>query len=184
MASSVSQNVSVTTTYLEILELATFRPALLHEPDLLVLEAREPLVGFYRFLYDAVGRDYVWTDRLAWSDSLLDAHLRCASVALLVLYFRGTPAGFAELERASEEPGTEIAYFGIIPAFHGRGFGRHLLSTAVRRAFDDGAARVWLHTCSLDGPYALANYRARGFIAYKTTMHEQAVGRASTESEG
>jgi hypothetical protein len=25
---------------------------------------------------------------------------------------------------------------------------------------------VWLHTCSLDGPHALANYRARGFEVY------------------
>jgi hypothetical protein len=27
----------------------------------------------------------------------------------------------------------------------------------------DGTTRVWLHTCTLDGPHALANYRARGF---------------------
>jgi hypothetical protein len=30
-----------------------------------------------------------------------------------------------------------------------------------------GAQRVWVHTYSLDGPYALANYQARGFQIYK-----------------
>ncbi|MCU1568825.1 MAG: hypothetical protein JWQ56_3762, partial [Pseudarthrobacter sp.] len=29
-------------------------------------------------------------------------------------------------------------------------------------------ARVWVHTCSLDGPAALANYQARGFVICKT----------------
>ncbi len=90
----------------------------------------------------------------------------------------GAPAGYVELDRASAEPGTEVAYFGIIPAFHGRGFGRHLLSVGVQRAFDDGAERVWVHTCTLDGPYALANYRARGFVEYRTTTHQQIVSKA------
>lgn len=30
-----------------------------------------------------------------------------------------------------------------------------------------GAKRVWVHTCSLDGPNALANYQARGFQLYQ-----------------
>ena len=28
--------------------------------------------------------------------------------------------------------------------------------------------RVWLHTCTLDSPPALANYRARGFRVYRS----------------
>ena len=140
---------------------------------------REPLPEFYRFLYDAVGREYEWIDRLGWSDEQLREYLSRPSVTVLPLYVRGTPAGYVELTTESEEdegPGTEIIYFGIIPAFHGRGLGKHLLSVGVARAFDDGASRVWLHTCSLDGPHALANYQARGFIPYKTTTHEQAIG--------
>jgi hypothetical protein len=30
-----------------------------------------------------------------------------------------------------------------------------------------GARRVWVHTCSLDHPGALANYLARGFRVFK-----------------
>ena len=30
-----------------------------------------------------------------------------------------------------------------------------------------GARRVWLHTCTLDHPNALANYQARGLRMFK-----------------
>ena len=61
-----------------------------------------------------------------------------------------------------------FVYFGLMPPFQGRGLGKHLLSAGVVHAYDDGAQRIWLHTCTLDGPYALANYQARGFVPYKT----------------
>jgi ribosomal protein S18 acetylase RimI-like enzyme len=175
MPSLSSQVVTVTTTYLEIPSRAAFRPAILGGSDLLLLEAREALPAFYRFLYDAVGHDYAWTERLHWSDAELQTYLDRPTVTLLVLYYHGTPAGYVELDSASSEPGTQVVYFGIIPAFHGRGFGKHLLSAGVQHAFDNGAERVWLHTCTLDGPYALANYRARGFVEYKTTTHQQVI---------
>jgi GNAT superfamily N-acetyltransferase len=168
--------VTVTTTYLEIPGRAAFRPARSDAPDLLTLEAREPLPDFYRFLYGTAGRDYAWTDRLSWSDERLHSYLAQPAVTLLVLYLRGTPAGYVELNRAAPEPGTEVAYFGLFAAFHGRGLGKHLLTEGVQRAYDDGAERVWVHTCTLDGPHAMANYRARGFVPYRTTTHEQELG--------
>ncbi len=170
--------VEVTTTYLRLNARDDLRAVTLDDPDLLVLEAREPSVPFYRFLYDAVGRDFTWTERLKWSDERLAAHLARPAVSLLVLYVRGTPAGYIELDREPEEAGeagTEIAYFGLLPTFHGRGLGKYLLSFGAARAFNDGASRVWLHTCTLDGPHALANYRARGFAPYKTTVQQEEI---------
>jgi GNAT superfamily N-acetyltransferase len=168
--------VTVTTTYLEILSRAGFRPAFLPPSnDLLILQAYNPLPDFYRFLYNTVGRDYHWTDRNRWSDARLAQYLSQPTTSLYVLYVSGTPAGYVELNAASNEPGTEVAYFGLIPAFHGRGLGKHLLSFGLQRAFDAGAERVWVHTCSLDGPHALKNYQARGFVPYHTESHEQAV---------
>jgi len=38
-----------------------------------------------------------------------------------------------------------------------------LLTATVERAWAMGVGRVWVHTCSLDHPSALANYQARGF---------------------
>lgn len=73
-------------------------------------------------------------------------------------------AGYCELHPVGAD--VEIAYFGLLPAFHGRGLGGALLEHALRRGFELGA-RVWVHTCSLDGAHALANYRARGLVPYR-----------------
>lgn len=160
----------VTQTYLHLPGPEHFRPALLVDPDVLVLEAREPLPAFYRFLYGAVGRQYRWVDRLGLAEDELRAAVWRPGVTLLVLYLRGTPAGYLELVQDAEpgEPGTEMRYLGVIPAFQGRGLGKHLLSLGVQRAFADGAGRVWLSTLTSDGPHALANYQARGFLPYRT----------------
>ncbi len=179
MTSIPGSTVTVTTTYLHLPSRAHFCPAMSDAPDRLILEAREPLVAFARFLYAVVGRDYYWIDRYTWSDAAWHNYLTHPGVTQLVLYLRGTPAGYIELNAAAEEAGTEIAYFGIISTFQGRGLGKHLLSHGVQHAFNAGAERVWLHTCTLDGPHALANYQARGFLPYRTMTHEQVLPAGS-----
>ncbi len=62
----------------------------------------------------------------------------------------------------------EVASFGVLPQFIGRGLGGLLLTAALERAWEEGTRRVWLHTCSWDHPHALANYQARGLEVYKT----------------
>jgi hypothetical protein len=46
---------------------------------LAVVHAKQPTVAYYRFLYDAVGRDYDWTSRKMLSDAELAALLSCRS---------------------------------------------------------------------------------------------------------
>lgn len=176
MTDAAGSLVTVTKTFLEMAR-EQFTPTLLDDPDLVVMQAREPLPEFYRFLYGTVGRDYEWVDRLGWSDEQLRDHMTNPAITILVLYVRGTPAGYAELNTAAREPGTDLAYFGLFPAFHGRGLGKHFLSVAVQRAFDDGATRVWLNTNTLDGQHALANYRARGFVPYKTEEYQHSMSQ-------
>lgn len=96
-------------------------------------------------------------------------------------YDRGTPAGYVELD-PQDDGVVEIMYFGLIPAFRGRRIGGHLLSYGVRRAWDladrtpgrPPTKRVWLHTCSKDGPYAMDNYLRRGFRLFRTETEEEA----------
>ncbi|MDQ2787683.1 MAG: GNAT family N-acetyltransferase, partial [Chloroflexota bacterium] len=167
--------IAVTTTYLHIPVREQFRPAFVAHPDLRVHTMRAPSVALYRFLYAAIGRDFVWIDRLHWTDAQYQDYLSRPTTTIRVLFLRGTPIGYIDLDASATEAATEIVYFGLVPAVHGRGFGKHLLSVGVQRAFDDGAKRVWLHTCTLDGPHALANYLARGFIPYKTTTQDEPV---------
>lgn len=120
----------------------------------------------YRRLYQEVGQRWYWTDRAAWSDEQLARHLARPDIGVWVLRTEGEVAGWVELERHSDGA-IEIVYFGLRPAFIGRGLGGEMLTRAVRTAFAEGATRVWLHTCSLDSPMALPNYLARGFVAYR-----------------
>jgi GNAT superfamily N-acetyltransferase len=121
---------------------------------------------FYRHLYVEVGREWHWVDRLGWDDEAIRSHLADSSVTLWTLVLSDATTGWFELKR-HDDGSTEIAYFGILPAFRRRGLGKHLLTEAARQAWATGANRVWLHTCTLDDPAALPNYLARGFHPYK-----------------
>src|SRR5439155_1081066 len=90
--------------YLHLPSNRDFRPALIDDDDVLILQSGEPLVAFYRFLYDVVGRPYHWLDRLSWSDDALRDFLSRPTTTLLVLYVRGTPAGYIELDAVSAQP--------------------------------------------------------------------------------
>ena len=131
----------------------------------------EPVVdcppAFFRWLYGTVGGPWNWYERSGWDDSRIRGHFQQPAVVLRLLLFGGAPAGFYELIR---HPGgdVEIAYIGLVPERIGRGLGGFLVAEAVREGWALGANRVWLHTCSLDGPAALPNYLKRGFVAYKT----------------
>ncbi len=132
-----------------------------------------PSAAFSRFLYTAVGGDVSWTDRLAWPPQRWAAFLERPAQETWVAYEDGTPAGYVELD-PQEGGRVEISYFGLLPAFRGRGTGGLLLSLGTARAWDladrwpgrAATTRVWVHTCSLDGPYALANYERRGFRVF------------------
>ncbi len=121
---------------------------------------------FYRYLYAEVGREWHWVDRLGWDDEAIRTHVAQPSVTLWVLTMSESPAGWFEL-KGHDDGSTEIAYFGILPAYRRRGLGKYLLAEAVRHAWETGAHRVWLHTCTLDDPAALPNYVARGFRPYR-----------------
>jgi ribosomal protein S18 acetylase RimI-like enzyme len=128
------------------------------------IEACPP--ALWRRLYTEVGRDYHWVDRLAWTDEEITRYLADPALELWVLQEAGETAGYFELRR-DDNGAVEIAYFGLLPAFTGRGLGKFMLTEAATRSWARGANRVWLHTSSLDHSSALSNYLARGFSIWK-----------------
>jgi GNAT superfamily N-acetyltransferase len=164
-------HVQATRTYLELTEPSAFREAFGHVPDLLVGRVAQPTPELYRFCYRTVGEAYHWRDRWDWSDEQIRAHLAQPGIAVHVATQNEQFIGWYEL-RHVEDGSVEIAYFGLAPDAIGRGLGRHLLSCAVRDAWTSGASRVWVHTCTLDHPHALDNYRSRGFVPYRTEQYE------------
>jgi len=166
--------VEITTWYLEQTSPSDLRPSL-NEPvaSVTVTRAEVPSPELSRFLYASVGGDWHWRDRLGWTYRQWREYLDRPGVETWVAYDRGTPAGYIELDGTGAD--VEIAYFGLLPAFVGRRIGGHLLTVGLRRAWELGKERVWVHTCSLDGPTALDNYLARGLRVYRTEVTEERV---------
>jgi len=134
-------------------------------------------VGYYRYLYETVGGPWSWVDRRWMGDAELASHVHDPAVEVHVASMRGAPAGYFELD-ARKEGEVELAYFGLTPAWVGRGLGRPVLERAIERAFALGQARgslarIWVHTCSLDHPRARGAYVRAGFVEYEAHDHEE-----------
>lgn len=158
----------VRTTHLEMLSPSALRPSLRVPADVLLLMAGVASPELGRFLYSAVGGEWYWLDRLSWSyREWMDWSSR-PEVETWMALRRGSPAGYFELE---VQPGdnVEITCLGLLPQFTGQGLGGYLLTQASERAWHvrPDVKRVWVHTCTLDHPGALANYLARGFRVFK-----------------
>lgn len=154
------------TTYLEMTSPSSFVPAFVQAADIEIVKMEMPDLGFYKFLYQSVGEEWAWRDRLVMPNAELRKVLASKNTQVHVLYVSGSPGGYVELFQHDDQS-VEIMYFGLRRDYMGRGLGKHLLSYGIARAWEMNATRVWLHTCNLDGPHALANYQKRGFSIYK-----------------
>lgn len=165
-------------TYLELPSRQALRPASI-APHVRLLRLDPCRLADYRILYREVGGPWRWGERTYWSDDRLAAHLAGPEVTVYELRVENERAGFAELNR--EDAGAaEIAYFGLLPRFIGRGLGGQFLTGVVEEAWRMNATRVWLHTCSLDAPAALPNYLARGFVVTRVEDYDEVVPEGQT----
>lgn len=165
------------TTYLEMRAAPRHPNVLPGGRKISLVRAEQPTVSFYRYLYNTIGEDWLWWERRAMSDAELAAVIHHPEVEIFVLYVDGVPAGYAELDMRIEAE-VELAYFGLIPEFIGRGLGRYLLGWAIDEAWQRAPQRVWLHTCNFDHPKAIAIYQKAGFTPYKqetTTIEDPRV---------
>lgn len=163
----------IVTTYLQMSALEELVPARLSDPDFVVREAVERQWRLNRSLYLLVGERWAWVDKQRWSDQQWESYVASEQLRTFVASWRGSTAGYYELRR-DDARAVEIAYFGLVPDFIGRGFGGALLTDALKRAWAWDAHRVWLHTCTLDHPAALENYQARGMRVYDRKTHQVA----------
>ncbi len=152
-------------TYLEMLE----RPAGKRIPapleKLALMRAEDCTVSFYRYLYNTVGEPWLWFERRLADDAVLAALIAKPTIEIYVLFVRGVPAGFFELDTAAPRE-TKLCYFGLIPDFIGRRLGPYLLQAAIDQAWSRPLDRFWLHTSTFDHPKALATYQRAGFVVY------------------
>ena len=157
------------TTYLEMRSRDELRP----KRGVAQFQVREKTERDWRFnrdLYFRVGERWEWIDKRPWTDDQWKEYATAPELRTFAGYYDDLLAGYYELRR-DIEGGIEIAYFGLLPEFIGRGLGGALLTSAIEEGWRIRAgiapARVWVHTCNRDHPQALANYQARGMTIYK-----------------
>jgi GNAT superfamily N-acetyltransferase len=157
----------VITTYLEMRSADQLRPKRA-DSKFHVREKTNRNWQFNRDLYFRVGEQWDWIDKRSWTDDQWKEYATAPELRTFAGYYDDTLAGYFELRR-DREGGIEIAYFGLLPEWIGRGLGGALLTSAIEMACrtEPNPSRVWVHTCNRDHPQALANYQARGMVVYK-----------------
>ncbi len=131
-----------------------------------IVRVESPTLAFYRFLYNTVGHSYLWWLRRTTSDDELSALLRHRAISLHVLYAKGEPAGFFELD-ARSWPDINLSYFGLMPHAVGKGVGFAFLRRAVDEVWRAGAKGMTVNTCTADHPRALPTYSRAGFYVVR-----------------
>lgn len=161
----------VTVTFLEM-----------HEPK----EPPDPLPGIhfelllkpirvneYRKLYYGVGEKWHWLDRMVMPDEELYKKINADNVDIFVFHIKNEIAGYIEFVK--DELFVEILYFGLMPAFIGKGLGKYFLHWVIAKAWSYGPSWIQLNTCTLDHPLALTVYKKAGFKEVKTEIQERKV---------
>ena len=130
-------------------------------------------VNDYRRLYYGVGEKWHWLDRMVMPDDELFEKINAANVDIFVFKVKNEIAGYIEFVK--EEKYVEIQYFGLMPAFIGKGFGKYFLQWVVAKAWSYRPDWIQLNTCSLDHPHALSVYKKAGFKEVKKETQERRV---------
>lgn len=152
----------------------------LRNKHLEVRELKKPNWVFNRDMYFRVGEKWKWIDKRPWTDEQWKEYANNPNVRTFAGHYDDEVAGYFELRRyaardqrsavtGQSEDSVEIAYFGLLPEFIGRGLGGALLTSAIENAWEwsPTPTRVWVHTCNRDHPSAMNNYKERGFRVYK-----------------
>lgn len=121
-------------------------------------------------LHDEIALPHRWPS-LAWPAEEWRRRLTAGTQRWQMLTVGMDVIGMLGLQGQADAQ-VEITIFGLRPAWQGKGLGGAALTLAVQSAWTgvgDPACtvrRIWLHTSTRDGPYALTNYIHRGFTVF------------------
>lgn len=163
--------IAAVVTYLEMRARPDL-PAPAPPPGLALRRVTAPGLDWYRGLYRLVGENWLWFSRLRLDDDALAAILHNPLLEIYALSAQGEDKGLLELDlrQFAATGDIEVASFGLASDLIGQGAGRFLMTEALRAAWAHNPARVWLHTCTIDSPQALAFYRKSGFTPYRRAV--------------
>ena len=160
--------INVDRSFLEINSIKKLNRSKSPGPNFKINQLDPPDFQLNKFFYKQIGKKYRWIDRLAWDDKKWIEYVENPRVKTFILKENNNLVGFYETVRDLDNDHSEIAYFGILEEYFGKKCGGYLLSEAIKKLFDQGVSRVWLHTCSLDHENAIKKYLARGMQVFKS----------------
>lgn len=151
----------------------TSRPPLRAMPpsDLRLERWLAPTADSYRTLFRRIGEPWLWFSRLELREQDLLDIIHDPAVRIWAVHDRrGVEVGILELDfRQSGQ--CEIAFLGLVPELAGKGHGKWLMTMALQLGWAEAdVQRIWVHTCTLDSPNALAFYQKSGFTAYQRQL--------------
>lgn len=164
-------------TFMEMTSPSALRPSGRAFSGLLLREVGLADLPLIRATHDRVAGPHDW-ESLRWSGQRWQEHLARAGVRTWIAELDREPVGLAQLQ---VQPGgeVEIEFFGLAPELIGQGLGGAVLTEVTRLAFalepvaGEPIRRVWLRTSAYDHPHAVRNYRARGFVHYRTETRQR-----------
>ncbi len=136
--------------------------------DLNIELVEPPDFELNKFFYKNIGKNHHWIDRLVWTNRDWIKYINNKNIKTHILKQNNELIGYFEQIFYLESSECEIAYFGILEEYIGKKLGAYLLSEAIKKSFEIGSKRVWVHTCSLDHKHALNNYLSRGMRIFKS----------------
>jgi GNAT superfamily N-acetyltransferase len=152
--------IAAVVTHLEMTQAPPLRPDPADSWTLRKVE--RPGLDWFRELYTRVGEDWLWFSRMRMADAELAAILHAPLVEIYALVDDSRDEGLLELDFRT--PGQcELVFFGVTAKLIGTGAGRWLMNRALALAWSRPINRLWVHTCTLDHPSALAFYQRSGF---------------------
>ena len=143
------------------------KPKLITSDNFTIKEANKNNFDLNKFFYKQIGKKHQWVDRLVWQDKHWMDYISNKNLKTFVLQKDNDLVGYFELILNNNN--CEIAYFGILEEFIGKGYGGFSSFGSLKNWFKS-ANRIWVHTCSLDHPNAIENYKSRGMKIFKTEI--------------
>ncbi len=137
-----------------------------------IMENRDPSPSFYRYLYQHIGQDVGWTDRLLLRDEELQKVLEVPTNELHILYVHGNPCGFAELDLRHRDE-VEVTHIGLLPRYRGQRLGKFFFNWMLYQAWRDPVKKLRLIHSEWDHPAAFSLFSGAGFVPTEERIAER-----------
>ena len=120
--------------YLEINSINDLKTKSISSENFSIKEANKDNFDLNKFFYKQIGKKHQWVDRLIWQDKnwmdyISNKNLRTYIFKKKIMILLDTLSLFFDNNNC------EIAYFGILEEFIGKGYGGFLLSEAIKNWF-------------------------------------------------